>query len=243
MKNLIKAEFFKLRKSTAYKALLMVYFIMEAVIQMNNVSNSVVYPKYNPAYTGVEFLLLGEHQTVLLYFVVVFLFTAFYVNGDFTAHTFYSSLLCGIPRKNAFWAKAISLFIGMVPLMLVYFLTGTVLWSIHSGFGMNFGTEAVFLIAKAFAIQIGMSIILASHAVLFAVIAKGKTSTFLLCFGTLYVAGVLRGNIENIIPIPAISKILLFLLSLSALNYGTLLASILLKLLAARAIFERFDLK
>lgn len=242
MKNLIKAEFFKLKKLTAYKVLLIIYLLIEVVVQMNNISNSVLYPKYNPAYTGMEWL-SNPHQTLLLYSVVIFLFTAFYVNGDFSAHTFYSSLLCGIPRKNAFWAKIISLFAGAVPLLLVYSLTGTVLWSVHSGFGMDFGTEAVFLIAKAFVRQILLSLMLVSHGVFFAVIAKSKIGTFGLSFSTLYVFGILRGNIENIIQISALSKIFMFLLSLFYLNFGTFLASILLKLLIARYIFQRFDLK
>ncbi len=54
MKNLIQAELFKLKKSTAYKVLLITYLIIEVVIQMNNISNSIAYPKYNPTYTGIE---------------------------------------------------------------------------------------------------------------------------------------------------------------------------------------------
>ena len=127
--------------------------------------------------------------------------------------------------------------------MLVSSLTGTVLWSIHSGFGMDFGTEAVFLIATVFAKQILMTLMLVSHAVFFSIITKSKTGAFLLGFATLYVFGILRGNIENIIKIPALSKILLFLLSLLTLNIGTFLAGILLRLLTARYIFEKFDLK
>ncbi len=242
MKNLIKAEFFKLKKLAEYKALFIIYLIIEAAVQMNHISNSVLYPEYNPAYTGMEWL-LNPHSTLLSYSVVLFLFIAFYVNGDFTAHTFYSGLLCGIPRKNVFWAKIVSLYAGVVPLMLIYSLTGTVLWSVHSGFGMDFGATAVFLTAKAFAMQILISLMLVSHGVLFSVIAKSKLITFGLSFSTLYVFGILQGNIENIIQISMLREILKFLLSLSYLNLGTFLASILLKMLIAKYIFERFDLK
>ncbi len=127
--------------------------------------------------------------------------------------------------------------------MLVPSLTGTVLWSIHAGFGMNFGIEAVCLIGKALAIQILASLMLVSNAVFFSVIAKSKISAFKWSFGTLYVLGVLRGNIGHIIQIPALRDILLFLLSLFYLNLGTFLAAIILKLLAAGYIFERYDLK
>ena len=241
MENLIKAEFFKLKKLTAYRALLVIYLVIEAAVQMNNISNSVIYPEYNPAYTGAEWL-LNLHQTLLLYSVAVFLFTAFYVRGDFTAHTFHSCLLCGVPRKNAFLAKMISLFAGIVPLMLVPFLTGTVLWSIHAGFGVELGAEAALIIVKAFARQLLISLMLVSHAVFFAVIAKSKIGAFVLSFGVLFAFGVLRGNIENIIQIPALSKIFMFLLSLFYLNLGTFLVSILPKLLIARYIFEKIDL-
>ena len=242
MKNLINAELFKLKKLIAYKVLLVTYLIIEIVIQMNNISNSVVYPKYNPTYTGIEWL-LNSQQTFLLYALVIFFFTAFFVNGDFIGHTFYASLLCGMPRKNAFWAKIIATLAGGVPLMLVSSLTGTLLWSIHAGFGIDFGTEAVFLVAKALTRYILSSLMLVSNAVFFSVIAKSKVGTFGWSFGTLYVLGVFRGNIEHIIPIPAYREILLFLLSLFYLNIGTFLVSILLKLLAARYVFERYDLK
>ncbi len=242
MGNLIKAELFKLKKSTAYKALLVIYFVIEMAVQLNNISNSVHYPKYNPAYTGAEWLQsLG--QTQLSYGVVLFLFTAFYVNGDFTAHTFYSGLLCGVPRGNAFLAKIISLFAGVIPLMFIDSLTGTVLWSIHSGFGMAFGTGAVLLIAKVFATQTLVTLILVSHAVLFAVIAKSRIGAFGLGFFTAYAFGVLRGNIGYIVQDPVLSKFLVFLLSVFYYNLGTVLASVLLKLLTARYLFDRFDLK
>ena len=71
MKNLIQAELFKLKKSTAYKVLLITYLIIEAVIQMNNISNSIAYPKYNPTYTGIEWL-LNLRQTLLYSIVISF---------------------------------------------------------------------------------------------------------------------------------------------------------------------------
>lgn len=242
MRNLIKAEFFKLRKLTAYKVLLIIYLMIEIVINKNYIGNSVAYPKYNPTYTGIDWL-LTQPRTMLFYMLAVFFFTNIYVNGDFVSHTFYSGLLCGLPRKKAFWAKIISLFAGIVPLMLVYALTGTVLWSVHAGFGMDFGVDAAFLIAKAFGERFLLTLQLVGDAVLFAVIVRSRIGAFLLSLGTLNVIGIFRANIENIIKIPALSKILLFLLSLLTLNIGTFLAGILLRLLTARYIFEKFDLK
>lgn len=242
MGNLIRAELFKLKKSTAYRLLLVLYFMIEVAVQRNNISNSVHYPKYNPAYTGAEWL-QSLDQTHLLYGGVLFLFTAFYMNGDFTAHTFYSGLLCGVPRGNAFLAKMISLFAGIIPLMFTDSLPGTVLWSIHSGFGMDFGIGAVLLVAKVFASQTLVSLVLVSHAVLFAVIAKSRIGAFGLGFFTTYAFGVLRGNIGNIVQDPVFSKFFVFLLSIFYYNLGTVLASILLKLLAAGYLFVRLDLR
>lgn len=242
MKNLIKAELFKLKKLTAYRVLLLIYLIEEVVVQMNNISNSIAYPKYNPTYTGIEWL-MDPQKTFMLHSMVIIFYTAYFVNGDFVGHTFYSSLLCGIQRKNAFLAKIIATLAGTVPLMLVYSLPGTLLWSMHAGFGMDFGIEVVFLIAKAFAIQILISLMLVSNTVLFSIIAKSRIGTFGWTFGTLYVLSVFQGNIERIIPIPAFREMVLFFLSLFYLNIGTFLVSVLLKLLAAGYIFERYDLK
>ena len=242
MKDLIKAEWFKLKKMAAYKALFITYLVVETATQMNNISNSVVYPRYNPTYTGAEWL--GKlQQALFLYSIVVFLFVALYVNGDFVKRTFYSGLLCGVPRKKAFLAKMVSALAGVVPLMLVPVLTGTVLWSIHAGFGMDFGVEAVCLVAKALGIQFLASLMLVSHAAFFAVLIKSRIGAFVWSFGTLYMSGVLQGNIGNIIQIPVLREILLFLLSVSYLNLGTFLAAVVLKFLAAGYIFERCDLK
>ncbi|RKI42290.1 hypothetical protein D7V86_06870 [bacterium D16-51] len=242
MKNLTKAELFKLKKSTAYRTLFIIFLLTEIIVQINNIGNSVAYPKYNPTYTGIGWL-SELHRPFSIYAITLFLFAAFFVNGDFTGRTFYASLLCGTERKNAFGAKMISVFAGGVPLALVSLLPGTILWSIHTGFGMDFGIKAAFLIIKAFVWQILISFAIISHTVFFAVIAKSKTSTFVWSFGSLYVVGVLRANIGRIIPNPALGEILKFLVSLYYLNIWTFLASVLLKLLAAGYIFEKFDLK
>ena len=199
MKNLIKAEFFKLRKLTAYRALFIIYLMIEIVININYVGNSIAYPKYNPTYTGMEWL-LTQPRTMLFYMIAVFLFTDFYVNVDFTAQTFYSGLMCCLPRRKAFWAKIVLLFVGVLPLMLVYDLTGTVLWSAHAGFGMDFGAQAFFLIAKAFGERILLTLMLVSQAVFFTVAVKSRIGAILLGFGTLNGFGILRGNIETITP-------------------------------------------
>ncbi len=56
MKNLIRAELFKLRKSTSYQILWITDLLIETAIHINNISNSVAYPKYNPTYTGAGWL-------------------------------------------------------------------------------------------------------------------------------------------------------------------------------------------
>lgn len=241
MKTLIKAELFKLRKSTAYKVLFFTYLITEAVIQINSIGNSVVYPKYNPTYTGSEWL--RQCDLTLLYLVAVLFFISFYVNGDFVKHTFYGVLMCGASRKKAFLAKLTAVFAGTVPLLLASVLTGTTLWSIHAGFGMDLGWKAVCLVAKVIAMQSLALLMLISNGMLFAVIAKSRLSAFAWSFGTLYILGVLRGNIGHIIQIPALRDLLLTLLSLSCLNLETALLAIVLKLVVAGYIFEQFDLK
>lgn len=262
MENLIKAEFFKLKKSTGYKVLLVSYLILEILIQINNITNSIAYPKYNPTCTGAEWLLnqhqpslycdwcaitqksyiprslewlLNDHYTVIPYMIAVFLFVAFYLKGDFTAHAFYRGILCGIPRKNVFWAKLIALFAGVIPLMLVSSLTGTVLWSIYSGFGVKFGPEAVFLIAKTFAKQVLLALMLISYAVLFAVINKNQISTFGWSISILYLipSASIRAGMPFVLPV----------LSVFYLNPGTTVVTILLELLVAGYIFERYDFK
>lgn len=95
-------------------------------------------------------------------------------------HTFYTSLLCGISRKSAFLAKLISVIAGSLPLMFVPFLTGTLFWSIHAGFGMEFGAEAVCLMAKAFARQFLASLMLVSNAVFFCRLSQKQDPSFWL---------------------------------------------------------------
>lgn len=234
MKNLIKAELFKLKKSTAYKVLIITCLLTEAAIQMNSISNSVVYPKYNPAYTGSGWL--RQYGITLLYMAAVLFFIAFFVNGDFC-------LMCGASRKEAFLAKLIAVFAGTVPLLLISVLTGTVLWSIHAGFGMEFGVESVCFVAKVFAGHGLASLMLISNGMIFAVITKSRLSAFAWSFASLYIPGVLRGNIKHIIRIPALRDILLTLLSLFYLNLEVAVAAIILKLAVAGYIFERCDLK
>lgn len=241
MKNLMKAEWFKLKKITTYRMLLILYLLIEVADEINKISNSVVYPKYNPSYTGIEWLL--DTRRFSLFSIVVFLFAVSFVKGDFSGHIFYSFLSCGITRRNAFGIKLISTFTGGIPLILVSVLPGIILWSIHAGFGMNFEIKAVFLIIKSCVIQMLFLFMLITNVMFFAVLAKNKISTFVWSFGSLYVLGIFRGNIESIVPIPALREVLLFILSLPYLNVGTFLASVLLKLWAAGYIFEKMDLR
>ena len=138
MGNLVKCEFFKLKKSLTYKLVLISFLVFEIIFIRNEITIGVLHT--GVLYTGAEWFYRMPAQCSY-YSGFVFIYVADFVAGEYRNRTYAAGFLCGHPRKVLLWAKAVAYFTGLIPILLIHAVTGTVMWTIQSGFGMGMGVE------------------------------------------------------------------------------------------------------
>ncbi len=137
MRNLIKAEFYKLAKSPAYKWLLVTCLIFVFILIRKEICDGMIF-------TVAECLCkMLPRANYVIWFSV---FAAFYVAGEFSNRTITSAIFCGFSRGKIFWAKSAAFFVGILLIMLTYALTGTALWYAQSGFRVKFSSSVLVFI-------------------------------------------------------------------------------------------------
>ncbi|MCM1541128.1 MAG: ABC transporter permease [Blautia sp.] len=129
MKNLIKAEFFKLFKSTGYRIMLALsvgvglFFASFAVSHASRMSGYAV--------------LSNMVSFVLFHFIFTGSFTAVFLCGEFSDRTMGTGLFCGLPRRSVFLSKLAAYFAGLLVLLSMVVVVPTVIISKVNGFGIE----------------------------------------------------------------------------------------------------------
>lgn len=175
MKNLIKAEWFKLSKSAGYKVLL----LCNAV----SVLTSVLLLVAGSTSPGYEMLVIGL-TSILHHSVIGYLFAAVFICSEFSNRTFGMSLLCGSSRKKVVLSKIIAYLIGMTILFLVYVCATTLVMTLANGFGVGakYIKEVVLLLVCGILGNMAIS----SVIILVATIAKKTITTIGIGIGLTY---------------------------------------------------------
>lgn len=132
MGNLIKSEWFKLRKSLGFKILLAGTVISTFTI--------LILLAMGSAGTGSQLMAIG-FSYVLHHAFVGFLFAAVYWCNESSNRTFALSLLCGHSRRKVFLAKAVVFLFGLLLLFGVYVALTTVYASVSNGFGQEWSVK------------------------------------------------------------------------------------------------------
>lgn len=258
MHNLVRAEFFKLKKSFAYKLIICAYLFYEIWYNRNAVSNGILYTGIS--YTGIEWFYRMPAEASYIRFM--WFFVAIVVAGDYVNRTYAESFLCGYPRKKVFGAKVIIFFIEMVPIMLIHIIVGTAIWTMHYGFGEEMNIETIMIIMKALLYCIFSLAVFGSTYILFAVFVKNAIGAIGLSFGITQMIGILLGNLSGIIENPVLRKPFEFMVRFSILTqlgelkggtkvihvpfWQTVLSSVIVTLLMiflAVHTFDRQDMK
>ena len=128
MKNLTKAEWVKLSKSSIFKVLMFI-----------NLAAAILYMCTFPrtGYRGFRFGIAYcfYHTNIAL------IFTAAFLCEDFSNKSFGKSLLSGYSRKKILLAKVIIFWVGMVLLLSSFACSTTITSSLLNGFGMDLNME------------------------------------------------------------------------------------------------------
>ena len=154
MKNLIKAEWFKLSKSSIFKILLLINLILAAILLLMKPRTG-----YRAFRLGIAYLIY--HTNIGL------IFTSAFLCEDFS---------------NKSFAKAIIFWVGMVLLLSAFICSAVITSSLLNGFGMDLSLETcVNILFFAFCGIVGCTSI-SSIMILFSTIAKRKIPTIMAIY-------------------------------------------------------------
>ena len=186
---MIKAEWFKLAKSSGFRLLLSCSagtgLLMTAIVLAGT--------KKPFGYEALDNYL----ATVLIHSIFIFVFAAVFISNEFANHTFGISLLCGASRFKVFLAKFMVFFAGTFLLILIPVAVFTIPISIANGFSMESWSEnGFYILSKLFYAVTGYAA-LGSVALLIAVAAKHKTATIAIGILGTYLIMVAEVNITN----------------------------------------------
>ena len=206
MKNLIKAEWFKLSKSTGYKMLL----LCNAV----SVLTSVLLLVAGTTSPGYEMLVISL-TSILHHSVIGYLFAAVFICNEFSNRTFGMSLLCRSSRKKVYLSKIVVYLTGMTVLFLTYVCATTLVMTVANGFGISIKhvKELVLLFLCGILGNIAMS----SVIILVATVAKKTIATIGIGIGLTY-ASLWIETTFRAKPLPFVK--LLYTYQIGQLQYG-----------------------
>lgn len=181
MKKLIRAEWFKLTKSSVFKVLLFINIIAAVFILLAKPRTG-----YRAFYVGIAYLYY--HTNIGLAYTAVFLCE------DLTNRSFGASLLSGCSRKKIFFAKAIIFWVGMVLLFSVFTCSAVITSSLLNGFGMALNIETcINILFYTFCGLLGCTSML-SVMVLISTIVKSKIPTIIVIYLFFYPFEYMKNN-------------------------------------------------
>ena len=240
MKNLIKAEWFKLRKSLLFKMLCLcnaASLITTAVLNLLGSKGS----------TGYETLLISLGY-VLHHSIIGYVFASFFLCGEFSGRTFGISLSCGFSRRKIFGAKVFMFLAGLLFLFLIYTSAGMFVATVLNGFGKGLSIDIVLLLLCALVGEAAMGsvMLLVAVAVKKAAIAVGVGIgiTYCLLLGrTYYLQTGIFPYIKYTYSFQA-EQLMLFGKNFSLGTFlAVMLVTTVISLVTAGFIFERAELK
>ncbi len=141
MKDLVKAEWFKLRKSLGFKLLL----LANALCAISTVSTYILLGNGNASSGFCGYRALGGGVTlVLMHAYIAYLFAAVFVCKEFSRRTFAMSLLCGHSRTEIFASKATGFLLGYFLLYWEFVGIVSIGASAVYGFGAEWSMEILW---------------------------------------------------------------------------------------------------
>lgn len=202
MLNLIKLEFYKLRKQRSFKILLL------AVIAISAFS----------AYSEIRLLtangLLGSGkmgfanaiQDMFMLFMSA-IFAGFYIGSDFSNKTIQSQLSQGHSRLEVLLSKALVFFIGTSMIMLLYPITVSIIHTFKYGWGEPFALASLLYVLQVAFFGVILNIGTTSVFVLIAFLCQDVPKTICFCLAFPVVISLLNSTLGGL---PVIGNILRF---------------------------------
>lgn len=133
MKNMIRAEFYKLSKSFGYKVMLALAVGVGLFF--------CCFAAGSPAGISGYRMLPIMDSFVMFHTIFTSVFTAVFLCTEFSDRTMGMSLFCGLPRRSVFLSKLVVYFTGLWCLLSVVVVVPVVVMSIRNGFGLELTSD------------------------------------------------------------------------------------------------------
>jgi ABC-type transport system involved in multi-copper enzyme maturation permease subunit len=238
MQRLIKAEFLKLSKSLSYKTLLLCMAGMGILVGF----------MFTFVDMGIEIngrsMYLQTLSDIQMQAILSSIFAAAFICNEFTDRTFGVSIMSGCPRLSLLFSKAVVYIVGLLSIIFVYPIVGTVITTVIAGFGETNPAVWRHLGLTTFLFAMGI-IAMGSFCFMLAMLIKNSGGTIGAGIGLL-LALTLAGQLAPF----AIMKFN-FTYQLAqisqpdslALYLVVILATIVLTLTVSKIFFEKAELK
>ena len=195
MLNLIKLEFYKLKKQNIFKILLLAVIAVSAFSAFSEMR-----------ILATEGLLGGGRTSYANAFQDIFMllisaiFAGFYIGSDFSNKTIHSQLSQGHSRLDIVISKTLVFFIGTSIIMMLYPITVALINTVKFGWGEPFTIISVFYILRVAVLGVILNIGTTSIFVLIAFLCRDipKTICISLAFPVLFSA--LSSTLGNMVP-------------------------------------------
>lgn len=142
MLNLLRADFYKLRRSKSFYICLVLTVLLVAYIIIDFSSSAHIKEQLSPS-TFHWIYMLFEEKAFLPYFIPVFqaIFITMLITNEYSAGTIKDSVSLGFSRTKIYMSKLITVSVGTVLLILVAIfttgITSVFVFGIYGSFSMN----------------------------------------------------------------------------------------------------------
>jgi ABC-2 type transport system permease protein len=163
MLNLLRVEFYKLKTSKTFLAI-----VLLSVLQ------SILCPiLFSRTMTGKEVLVMVlQSQPFLGFFILIGVFTAYFIGDEFSSKYIKNFISYGHKRRDIVIAKIIVYYIGIAIISLISPILITIINTFMNGYGEVFTLNSYIFIFRVFALMLIIYIGLSSIAVLIAYTSK-----------------------------------------------------------------------
>lgn len=194
MKDLVKAEWFKLRKSLGFKLLLAVNGLCGICL----VSTYILLGEGNASLGLCGYRAMGGGVTmVLMHAYIGYLFAAVFLCKEFSNRTFAMSLLCGHSRTKIFASKAAGFLLGYFLLYWEFVGIVSIGASAVYGFGMEWSMDILWEILLLLGVGLMACFTTGAVAVLIATAARKAIVTIGVGIGHTYALLWLETNFRE----------------------------------------------
>jgi len=241
MGNLIKAECFKLVKSSGFKILLFcslglgIIFSCITIVSGSKVSG---YDTFN-SFIGM----------ILLHSFFGYVFSAVFICNEYKNSTFAINLLSGFSRKKIFACKIIIYFLGILLLCLISTIAATIIMSFANGYSVEPGKGSYKDVLMKLLYAVSGYMALGAVIILITVITKKAVATIASGISLTYILLFLRTNFKEIFFVKYTYSYQIELLRFQGGYFSgkkyilVMFITFILALIAALFIFEKTELK